>query len=94
MGRVDGTSRDNSRPAGVAFSLQVNKHSVEPIFSNRCRNLFSHKDRGPTGFDKVEERGPEVALVILRFLFSSGAEWLAWRASGPSGSIISPAGKP
>jgi hypothetical protein len=48
MGRIDGTSRDNGRPAGVADAFQVRMHSVEPMLSNRCRNLFSHDDIGPT----------------------------------------------
>ena len=65
MGRIDGTSRDNSRPAGVADAFQVSEHSVEPILSNRCRNLLSHDDIGPAGTNECEEDGPEVALVLL-----------------------------
>jgi hypothetical protein len=91
MGRIDGTSRDNGRPAGVADTFQVSTHSVEPIFSNRCRNLFSHEDRGPTGADKLKEDGPEVALVFLRFAFSGNGEGLAGGAACPQGSLVGPA---
>jgi hypothetical protein len=76
MGRIDGTSRDNGRPAGVADSFQVNTHSVEPILANRCRNLLSHNDSGRSGADKTEIFWPEVALVLLAFAFAGDAEGL------------------
>ena len=41
--RVDGASRDNDRPCGVAVVCQVSEHSVEPVPANRCRNLLSHE---------------------------------------------------
>ena len=93
MGRIDGTSRDNGRPAGVADAFQVSTHSVEPIFSNRCRNLLSHDDRGPTGADKLKEDGPEVALVFLRFAFPGDGEGLARGAACPQGSVVGPPGE-
>ena len=55
---IDGTSRDNDRPAGVADAFQVSKHSVEPILANRCRNLFSHPDSRPSGTDEAKLVGP------------------------------------
>jgi hypothetical protein len=70
VGRVDGTSRDNGSPAGVVDAFQVRMHSVEPILSNRSRNLFSHDDMGPLGTDEVEEDWPEVTLVCFPFAFS------------------------
>jgi hypothetical protein len=93
MGRIDGTSRDNGRPAGVADAFQVSTHSVEPIFSNRCRNLFSHEDRGPTGADKLKEDGPEVALVFLRFAFPGDGEGLAGGAACPQRPVVRPSGE-
>ncbi len=93
MGRIDGTSRNNGRPAGVADAFQVSTHSVEPILSNRCRNLFSHEDRGPTGADKLKEDGPEVALVFLRFTFSGDGEGLAGGAARPQRPFVGPASK-
>jgi hypothetical protein len=93
MGRVDGTSRNNDRPAGVTDAFQVSTHSVEPILANRCRNLFSHNDRGPTGSNEAEEDGPEVPFVRRAFLLTSGAEGLAGGASGPDGAVVGPSGE-
>jgi len=52
-------------------------HSVEPMLSNRCRNLLSHDDIGPSGTNEAEELGPEVARVRLAFAFAGNAEGLA-----------------
>ena len=93
MGRVDGTSRDNCRPAGVVDAFQIRTHSVEPILSNRCRNLFSHDDWGTHGADEAEEDRPEVAFVRLRGAFPGDAEGLAGRTSGPQGAVIWPSGE-
>ncbi len=93
MGRIDGTSRDNGRPAGVADAFQVRMHSVEPILSNRCRNLLSHDDRGEGSADEVEEDRPEVAFVFLPFLLTGDGEGLAGAGAGPEGAIIRPASK-
>lgn len=76
MGRIDGTSRDNDRPDGVADAFQVSTHSVEPVLSNRCRNLLSHDDIGPGGTDESEELRPEMPLVFLPFAFAGDAEGL------------------
>jgi len=93
MRRIDGTSRDNGRPAGVADAFQVRTHSVEPILSNRCRNLLSHEDSGPTGADKLKEDGPEVAFVLLRLALPGDGEGLAGGASGPQRSFVGPSGE-
>ena len=93
MGRIDGTSRNNDRPAGVTDAFQVSRHSVEPILANRCRNLFSHDDRGPDGTDEAEEDGPEVPFVRRALLLTSGAKGLAGGASGPQGPLVGPSGK-
>ncbi len=77
MGRIDGTSRYNGRPAGVSDAFQVNEHSVEPILANRCRNLLSHEDSGRSGIDKAEEFRPEVAIVFFAFAFAGDAVGLA-----------------
>lgn len=58
MGRVDGTSRDNDRPAGVVERFQIIEHSIEPMPANRCRNLFSHQHSGPSGTDEPKHVGP------------------------------------
>jgi hypothetical protein len=93
MGRIDGTSRDNDRPAGVADAFQVSEHSVEPILANRCRNLLSHHDIGPSGTDESERFGPQVPLVRRTFLLSGDRERLARGAGAPEGSVVGPAGE-
>jgi hypothetical protein len=90
VGRVDGTSRDNDRPAGVAESFQVRTHSVEPRLANRCRNLLSHDDRGTAAADKAVEFWPKVTLVLLPFAGARDGERLTWAGSGPKRSIVRP----
>jgi len=70
MGRIDATSRDNGRPAGVADAFQVSEHSVEPILANRSRNLFSHEDSRPSGTGEAKKVGPQVPVVSLGFSFT------------------------
>lgn len=78
------------RPAGVAFSLQVCRYSIEPPVPNRACNLLPKDMLRAALADEVEEDGPEVALVGLSESFSGCAEWLARTASGPHGTIIRP----
>src|SRR5262245_32904697 len=93
MGRVDGTSRDNGRPAGVADGFQVRKHSVEPVLANRCRNLLSHPDSGPSGTEQAKLVGPQMPLVVVSEAFARCAERLAGATAGPQLAIVGPAGK-
>jgi hypothetical protein len=93
MGRVDGTSRDNGRPPGVADAFQVSKHSVEPVLANRRRNLLSHEDSGPSGTDESKQVGPQVPIVTLGFAFAGDAERLARRRAGPDFSVVWPSGE-
>lgn len=90
MGRIDGTSRNNGRPNGVADAFQVRMHSVEPMLSNRCRNLLSHDDSGPAGTNKPMEFWPEVAFVVAPASLAGNAERLAGATSGPEGTVIWP----
>jgi hypothetical protein len=90
VGRIDGTSRNNGRPAGVADAFQVSEHSVEPILANRCRNLFSHDDIGPTGCNKSMELWPEVALVFRAFALARDGEGLTWATPGPERPVVGP----
>src|SRR5690606_10203420 len=91
--RVDGTSRDNGRPCGVADTFQVSKHSVEPILANRCRNLLSHENSGPSGTGESKPVGPQMPLIVLASLLSRDAERLAGRTSGPQLPVIRPSSK-
>lgn len=76
VGRVDGTSRDNDRPAGVVDACQVRSNSVEPVLANRRRNLLSHEDSGPSGTDEAKQVGPQVPIVSLGFAFAGDRERL------------------
>jgi len=93
MGRVDGTSWDNDRPAGVVLCFQVSRNSVEPVLANRRRNLFSHDDSGPSGTDEAKEVGPQVPIVILGFAFTRNGERLARGAAGPEFAVVGPPSK-
>lgn len=93
MGRVDGTSRDNDRPAGVADAFQVSSDSVEPVLANRCRNLFSHEDSGPSGTGESKQVGPQMPIVSLGFAFACDRERLARRGACPDFAIIGPPGE-
>jgi hypothetical protein len=74
------------RPAGVASSFQVCRYSIEPTFSNRCRNLFPKDDVRAALADEIEEDWPEVALVSLGELLSGAAEGLAGTGASPNRS--------
>jgi hypothetical protein len=93
VGGIDGTSRDNGRPAGVADTFQVIKHSVEPVLANRRRNLLSHEDSGPSGTNESKKVGPQVPIVSLRFALAGDRERLARRGAGPELAIVGPAGQ-
>jgi hypothetical protein len=93
MGRIDGTSRDNGRPAGVADAFQVSKHSVEPILANRCRNLLSHKDSGPSGTGEAKQVGPQVPIIGGSALLTCNRERLARRGAGPQLAVFGPSGE-
>ena len=94
MGRVDGTSRDNGRPAGVADAFHVSEHSVEPVLANRRRNLLSHEDSGPSGTGEPEKVGPQVPIVSLGFALARDRERLAGGAAGPELTVVGPSCEP
>lgn len=91
MGRIDGTSRDNDRPAGVLDAFQVSSNSVEPVLANRCRNLLSHDDSGPAGVDETEKVGPQVPSVTLGFALPGNRERLARTGASPELAVVGPA---
>jgi hypothetical protein len=93
VGRVDGTSRDNGRPAGVTDAFQVSEHSVEPVLANRRRNLLSHEDSGPSGTGEPKIVGPQVPIVSLGFSLAGDAERLARRRAGPELAAVGPSGE-
>lgn len=93
MGRIDGTSRDNGRPAGVTDAFHVSKHSVDPTLANRCRNLLSHKDSGPSGTGEAKQVGPQVPIIVGPALLASDRERLTRRGAGPHLAVVGPSGE-
>jgi hypothetical protein len=91
MGRIRGTRRHNCRPAGVVATFQVTESSIEPAKSNRCRNLLSHDDSGPSGTNERKERRPKVSLVPQSCSAAGNREGLAGAAPSPEFSVIWPA---
>jgi hypothetical protein len=91
--RADAVCANNRRPAGVISSFQVCRYSIEPTFSNRCRNLFPKDILRAALADEVEENWPEVAFVGLAKLLSGGAEWLAGAGACPNRSSCWPSGE-
>lgn len=60
---------------------------------NRACNLLPKDMLRAALADKLEEHGPEMALVLLREAFSCGAEWLAGARAGPNRSVCGPSGE-
>lgn len=91
--RIDGASRDIDRPCGVVFVRQIIADSVEPMRASRCRNLLSHKDRGPAGTDEAIKVRPQMPWITCSGSFPCEAFALAGTGAGPDGSIVRPASK-
>jgi hypothetical protein len=93
VGRIDGTSRDNGRPAGVADAFQVRSDSVEPILANRCRNLLSQKSSGSACSNESKKVGPKVPIIGLRFAAAGDGERLTGAGAGPDFAGVGPSSK-
>jgi hypothetical protein len=88
--RIDGASRDIDAPAGVAFSLQISAHSVEPTIASLSRNLLSHDDRGPVGADEATKVRPQMPWIIGSETFAGDRERLARTGASPEGLVVGP----
>jgi hypothetical protein len=73
---VHGTSWNNKRPAGVADSLQVRKHSVE-FHADDSSNVFSKHPSGSCLRDNAEHFRPERTVICRASALPSVAERLA-----------------
>jgi hypothetical protein len=80
VSRIDGDSRNNKRPRGVAQSLQVSQHIVE-CQRDEPSNVFANDPSGSSECNDFAHRRPEVAVVGLRSLFAGVTEWLAREAA-------------
>ena len=79
--RVDGCSRNNNRPAGVAVGFQVSEHLVEPQ-GDVTSNVLSKDPSGSDFANNSAHCRPEVARVILAGALAGVAERLAGVTSG------------
>jgi len=93
LGRVHGRSRDIDRPAGVAFTSQINGNSVEPTIASRSRNLFSHDHRGPAGADEAKEVGPQMPWIVGTQPLPGDRKRLTRARAGPERPVGRPASK-
>jgi len=80
VGSIDGTSRNNKRPRGVAETFQVSEHIVE-CQRDDPSNIFANDPSGSRECNDAAHLRPEVAVVRVRFLLSGDAERLAGEAT-------------
>jgi hypothetical protein len=78
MRRADATSRKTNRPHGVAFTLQVCRHNVEPVVAQCSFNLFANDCvRSQDSRDPEERLSELTSLVSKPAAFACRAERLA-----------------
>jgi hypothetical protein len=77
----DGDSRNNKRPAGVADSFQVRKHTVEAHRDEASNILSKHPSRSDR-LDSSKHRRPEVTVICLAFSLPGQTERLAGETPG------------
>jgi hypothetical protein len=77
MRRPEAVCAEYDRPAGVTFSFQVCRYSIEPTLANRARNLFAKYNARAALADEIEEDGPEVPGIGLGESFPRRGERLA-----------------
>jgi len=80
VGGVDGTSRNNKRPRGVAETFQVSKHVVERQ-GDETSNIFANDPSGSCECNNSTHLRPEVAVIVLACLLSGDGERLAGESS-------------
>ena len=74
---IFGTSWNNKRPCGVAFTFQVKQHFVETQ-GNVTINVFANDPRGSFACNNFKQERPDVSVVFFSFSKSGDTEWLAW----------------
>ena len=80
MRGVDGTSRNNDRPAGVAEAFQVRKHTVE-AHRDVPSNILKQAPSGPLCGNNGSNERPEMAVIVRASPLPGMAERLARVAS-------------
>tara|TARA_Y100000310_G_scaffold303163_1_gene341246 strand:+ start:618 stop:1046 length:429 start_codon:yes stop_codon:yes gene_type:complete len=82
---IDGDSRNNKRPCGVAEAFQVRKHRVE-AHADVPSNIFSKHPSGPELVHEPIHFRPEVAVIFRASALPSVTEWLAWVSAANNGN--------
>jgi hypothetical protein len=77
---IDGTSRNNKRPCGVADSFQVRKHVVE-FHRNDSRNVFCQDEFGSCFFNNAEHLRPDRTVICRASSLPGNAERLARKSA-------------
>jgi len=77
---VDGTSRNNKRPRGVADVFQVKEHIVERQ-RDEASNVFANDPSGSCLCNDAKHFRPEVAVVLGPFLSAGDTEGLTREAT-------------
>lgn len=82
------------RPEGVSRTFRVSLYKIEPSEAVLARNLLAKNDWRAALVGKVEERGPQVPLVISPASFACRAERLAGAGARPHRPLVRPPCEP
>jgi len=77
---IDGASRNNKRPCGVADSLQVSQHRVE-FHVDDSSNVFAKDESGSCFLNKAEHLRPERTVILRASPVPGHAERLARKST-------------
>jgi hypothetical protein len=92
VGSIDGTSRNNKRPAGVACGFQVRLHSVERQADDPS-NVLAKEPSWSDLCNKPIQFRPEVAVIRLRELPPGDGKRLAGETARRDVPIVGNAGE-
>tara|TARA_Y100000310_G_scaffold4433_1_gene5342 strand:- start:223 stop:615 length:393 start_codon:yes stop_codon:yes gene_type:complete len=92
---IDGTSRNTCRPAGVAETFQVRKHSVEAHrLPNKPRNILAKHPSRPHALNDPSHFRPEITVIFCASALPGVAPRLAGEPACENRSVVGPSGEP
>jgi hypothetical protein len=77
---VHGASWNNKRPCGVAFTLQVRKHTVE-FHVDDSKNILAKHPSGSCFFNNSEHFWPDRTVICRASTLPGNTEWLARKSA-------------
>lgn len=92
VGRTEARSRGHDCPEGVTDAFHVSLNKVEPSEAVTACNLLAKNDVRTALSDEMEERRPQVPLVIEPAAFACRAERLTRAGTGPHVPVVGPPG--